>query len=536
MKKLYINLLAFAFVSTASAQQNFENLGSQVNSQYPEARPTISADGQTLYFVVEGNPVNRNFKKDKKAQDVWFSKLGADGTWGPATHAPEIMNANDNNAVFWVSPDGNRVLIRGAFENGTYVGRGVSMLYKQGDSWSAPQKLDIPNYDKMSKDIFSGAFMASTGKTILFYFSEEKNSFINDIYVSHLGDDGKWSQPESLGTDINTFEYDEISPYLAADGVTLYFSSDRPGGLGKHDIWMAKRLDESWKKWSTPVNLGPTVNTKGWDAYFALDALGDYAYMASTEGKEGNQTDLVKVKLDSLAKPNAVLLMYGKIVNAGDDTPINSVIYYDKIGGQTEGSIYSNPADGTYKIVLPYGAKYSIRTTADKFRPMTDTIDLTKVDAYKEIHRDLYLTPEGVRLVDPNDTLITDRKNMEDLDDEEIANENGPVTLSNVYFVFAKHYLQTKSYTELDRLVRLLKANPDKKVEIAAHTDWIGSNADNLQLSKDRAEAARQYLIAKGIDASRIIAKGYGETKPAASNNTAEGRQLNRRIEFTLLN
>ena len=125
---------------------------------------------------------------------------------------------------------------------------------------------------------------------------------------------------------------------------------------------------------------------------------------------------------------------------------------------------------------------------------------------------------------------------MEDLDDEEIANENGPVTLSNVYFVFAKHYLQTKSYTELDRLVRLLKANPDKKVEIAAHTDWIGSNADNLQLSKDRAEAARQYLIAKGIDASRIIAKGYGETKPAASNNTAEGRQLNRRIEFTLLN
>lgn len=535
MKKLYINLLALAIAGNAFAQQPMENLGSQVNSIYPEVRPTISADGKTLYFVVEGNPANKNFSKDKKAQDAWFSILGPDSVWGPATHAPEVINSLNNNAVFWASPDGNRLMIRGAFENGSYTGRGVSMVYKQADGWSAPQKLDVPNYDKMSKDIFSGAFMASTGKTILFYFSEEKNSFINDMYVSHLSDDGKWSQPENLGKDINTFEYDEISPYLAADGVTLYFASDRPGGLGMHDIWMSKRLDETWKKWSVPVNLGSPVNTKGWDAYFALDALGEYAYMASTEGKEGYQTDLVKVKLDENSRPNAVVIMYGKIVNAGDDTPLNSVIYYDKVGGETEGSIYSNPADGTYKIVLPYGSKYAIRTTADKFRPMTDTMDLTKVDAFKEIHRDLYLTPEGVRMVNPDDTLGTDRTNMEDLDDSDIITDGQTITLSNVYFVFAKHYLQTKSFTELDRLVKILKANPDRRVELAAHTDWIGSNAANMKLSNDRATAAKEYLVAKGIDAGRIVAKGYGESKPAATNATDAGRQLNRRIEFIIL-
>src|SRR5690606_24207837 len=194
----------------------------------------------------------------------------------------------------------------------------------------------------------------------------------------------------------------------------------------------------------------------------------------------------------------------------------------------------SEPGTGDYKMVLPYGKKYVIRATADSFHTITDTIDLTVVDAYKQIHRDLYLTPEGVRIVDPSDT--TDgRRPMDEVGDDEELQEGEIITLNNVYFVFAKSYLKMESYPELDRVVKVLRANPDVKIELAAHTDWIGSRSANKRLSIDRAVAAKEYLKAKGIDGDRIITKGYGEDRPVASNMTDEGKQLNRRIEFTVI-
>ncbi|RYG22595.1 MAG: OmpA family protein, partial [Chitinophagaceae bacterium] len=424
-----------------------------------------------------------------------YSQLGEDGKWGPATQAPALMNAQANNAVFWISPDGNRVMIRGAYEDGVYKGRGFSMLNKEGDGWSKPQMINIPGYESLSKDMYSGGFLTSNGKHLLIYLSEEKNSFINDIYVSHLNDDNTWTTPESLGSDVNTFEYDEISPFMAADGVTLYFASNRPGGLGEHDIWMVRRLDESWKKWSKPVNLGAPVNTPKWDAYFTLDASGEYAYLSSMERTSG-----------------------------GAD--------YDEVGGKNEGNILSEPQSGDYKMVLPYGKKYVMRATADSFNTVVDTIDLTIVDAYKQIHRDLYLTPEGVRIVNPDDSS---RRNMDELSDDEELREGEIITLNNVYFVFAKSYLKSESYPELDKVVKVLKANPGIRIELSAHTDWIGSREDNMKLSQDRAISAKEYLEYKGVELGRITTRGYGETKPIANNMTAEGRQMNRRVEFIVI-
>ncbi|RYG53362.1 MAG: OmpA family protein [Chitinophagaceae bacterium] len=532
MKKIILNVIALVLAGHGFSQTDtLENLGSQVNSVYHEIRPTISADGQMLYYVVEGNPKNTFYSSDKKSQDIWFSQLGEDGKWGPATQAPALMNAQANNAVFWISPDGNRVMIRGAYENGVYKGRGFSMLNKEGDGWSKPQMLNVPGYESLSKDMYSGGFMTSNGKHLLIYLSEEKNSFVNDIYVSHLQDDNTWTKPESLGTDVNTFEYDEISPFMAADGVTLYFASNRPGGLGEHDIWMVRRLDESWKKWSKPVNLGAPVNTPKWDAYFTLDASGQYAYLSSMERTTGG-ADLVKTKLDSLAQPNAVVLVYGKVIDAQTKLPMGATLYYDELGGKNEGNIMSEPQSGDYKMVLPYGKKYVMRATADSFNTVTDTIDLTIVDAYKQIHRDLYLTPEGVRIVNPDDSS---RRNLDDLEDGEELREGEIITLNNVYFVFAKAYLKSESYPELDKVVKVLKANPGIKIELSAHTDWIGSREDNMKLSQDRATATKEYLEFKGVELGRIISRGYGETKPIANNMTAEGRQMNRRVEFTVI-
>ena len=538
MKKIIINAFVLILSTNGFSQTIFENLGTKVNSIYSEVRPTISADGKIIYFVVEGNPKNNMYKDDKEAQGVWYSELDADGNWGQATMATAPLNGLKDNAVFWVSPDGNRLLIRGAYENGKYVGRGLSLCHKSAGGWSNPERLKIKGYSKMSQDKYSGAFMANDGKTLLLYFSEERNAFVNDIYVSHLDENDEWSMPKSVGSNINHDDYDEISPFLASDGATMYFSSDRPGGHGEHDIWMSKRLDDSWTKWTEPVNMGDSINTSKWDAYFSLDAKGEYAYLASTQNAVGG-TDLGKIKLSEALRPNAVVMVYGKIFNAITKEPMNVQMFYDKIPGETaEGNAISN-TDGNYKVTLPYGKMYSLRASADSFFSVLDTLDLKEPGVYKEIHRDLYLYPVatagGKVLLDSNGNVI--RTNIDSITDDGLGDivEGQIVSTNNILFDFSKSILRSESFKELDKVAKMLKVNPGMQVELSAHTDKIGGYSDNLKLSEDRANAARQYLLSKGVEASRIIAKGYGETTPVASNSTEEGRQQNRRVEFKIL-
>lgn len=538
-KKLLINAFILIASGNLFAQTTVENLGTMVNSPYHEVRPTISGDGKILYFVVEGNPKNNMAKSDKKSQDIWYSELGADGKWGQAQHAGAPLNDQRENAVFWVAPDGNRLLIRGAYENGKYAGRGVSMVEKTASGWSQPQKLKIKDYDKMSQDIYSGAFLSNDGKTLLLYFSEEKNSYINDIYVSRLTENDDWTRPESLGSEINTEDYDELSPTLAADNVTLYFSSDRPGGFGEHDIYMSKRLDDTWKKWSTPVNMGDTINTPKWDAYFALDANGEYAYLSTTQNSSGG-TDLAKIKLSEIQRPLAVVLVYGQVFNALTKQPMDAKLMYDKIPGESnEGNSISSP-EGKYKVTLPYGKQYSLRASADNFFSILDTLDLVKPGAYKEIHRDLYLYPVDTgRLAGLNNGGPEPRRDLDSLAQgiglEENPIEPGQIVGIKILFDFGKTIIRSESYTELNKVVSVLKANPSMEIELSAHTDNIGGYSKNLALSNDRARSVREYLLSKGIEGRRVVARGYGEVKPIASNKTPEGRQQNRRVEFKIL-
>ncbi|MEO8772244.1 MAG: OmpA family protein [Ferruginibacter sp.] len=536
-KKILINALILIASGNLFAQTTVENLGTLVNSTSQEVRPTISGDGKILYFVVEGSPKNNMIKSDKKAQDIWYSELDANGKWGTAIHAGAPFNDQKENAVFWVAPDGNRLLIRGAYENGKYKGRGVSMVEKIAGGWSQPQKLKIKDYDNMSQDAYSGAFLSNDGKTLLLYFSEEKNSFVNDIYVSKLTENDDWTKPESLGQDINNDESDEISPSLAADNVTLYFASDRPGGFGEHDIWMSRRLDDSWKKWSTPVNMGDTINTLKWDAYFALDANGEYAYLSTTQGSMGG-TDLAKIKLSEAQRPKTVVLIYGQVFNALTKQPMSAKVLYDLIPGETsEGNSISDPT-GKFKVTLPYGKKYSLRASADNFFSVLDTLDLVKQGAYQEIHRDLYLTPVDTGRF-ANNSGNEPRRDLDSLAQnigvEENPIEEGQIVDIKLLYDFGKSYVRSESFTELNKVMQVLKTNPTMEIELSAHTDNIGSYSKNLALSIDRAKSVKEYLLSKGIAANRITSKGYGETKPIASNKTPEGRQQNRRVEFKIL-
>jgi len=352
--------------------------------------------------------------------------------------------------------------------------------------------------------------MANDGQTLLFYMSEKKGGYNNDLYVCFREPDGSWTEPKSLGKTINLPDYNEMTPYLASDGVTMYFSSNRPGGLGDNDIWMTRRLDKSWTKWSNPVNLGSPINTPEWDGFFTLDAGGEYAYLTTNKNSIG-ESDIVGVKLLEKEKPNPVVLVSGNVYNLKTKQPISASLLYETLpDGVEAGNAVSNASDGAFKIVLPYDKNYSIRATADKFFAISENLQLDSLvkAGYKEIHKDLYLVPIEIGQV---------------------------VRLNNVFFDFDKFDLRPESFVELDRVVKLLNENPAIEIEMSAHTDSRGADDYNLKLSDNRAKSVMDYIVSKGIAASRITSKGYGETKPVADNKTDEGRARNRRTELKVI-
>ncbi|MBN1252672.1 MAG: OmpA family protein [Bacteroidales bacterium] len=509
IKFIAVIYLLIAFQTFSQDVEKIENLGFKVNSNYHDLAPIISADGKILYFVRAGHPQNTMFKKNEDAQDIWFSELDKSGEWGLARHGASSINTRYSNSVCWVSPDGNRILIVGGYDKkGKFTERGFSMLQKTETDWSEPIQLDIDGFDEMNKGVFYGATLTNDSKTILLYFSKIEASTINDIYVSFLKEENKWTKPVNIGQEINTKKWDELTPFIAADGVTLYFASDRKGGLGGLDIWKSKRLDDSWRKWTEPVNMGAPINTKAWDAFFTLDANSAYAYMVTTKNSKGG-ADIVRIGLKAKDKPNPVVLIYGNVYNAKTKEPISAGLQYEILPeGIIAGYAYSNPTDGAYKIVIPYGKNYSFMANAQNFLSVSENLNLDTASTYKEIKRDLYLVPIEI---------------------------GQTIRLNNIFFDFNSQSLKSESFPELNRVVKVLNENPNLEIEMAGHTDNVGIADANLKLSEERAHAVKNYLVSKNIDENRIISKGYGESKPVAENNNDEGRQLNRRVEFTIL-
>ncbi|HEY0677250.1 MAG TPA: OmpA family protein [Chitinophagaceae bacterium] len=498
-------------IITANTILKIENLGFRVNTVLPELRPTVSADGRLLFFICENHPENTKYNSIPNSQDIWYSERDSSGKWQDAVHLGYPLNTMHYNAVYWISPDNNRILIRGAFYNGAYNGKGVSLCYKtKNGNWSEPNALNIKKYYQYDRGLQSGATMASDGQTLFLYMTPEEKGRNNDLFVCFLERDGSWSEPKSLGKKINLPDHNEMTPYLASDGVTLYFSSNRPGGLGDNDIWMTKRLDKTWQKWSEPVNLGSPINSENWDAFFTLDAGGEYAYLTSSSNTLG-ESDIVRVKLLEREKPDPVVLVHGNVYNQKTLEPLSASLVYETLpDGVQAGNGVSSEIDGSFKVVLPYDKNYSIRATADKFFAVSENLKLDSLvkAGYKEIHKDLYLVPIEIGQI---------------------------VRLNNVFFDFDKYDLRPESFVELDRVVKLLNENPKIEIEMSAHTDSFGSDEYNFKLSDDRARSVREYILSQGITPSRIISQGYGETKPVVPNDNPENRQLNRRVEFKIL-
>ncbi len=506
MKNILLIFFIFIIVISAVSAQSLsdpEQLSEAVNTLHEERSPVISPDGKTLYFIRQGDPRNIGYDIFPENQDIWVSRKAQDGKWGKAYNIGKPLNTAASNGVMGVTPDGNTLLLFGNYDSPRRGGASFSKRTKEG--WSDPEEIKIKNYLNTSN--WYQFALGSDGKTLLMAIQGKTNYGENDIYASFLQKDGTWTEPLNLGKTVNTV-LNEISPFLAADGETLYFSTNGRGGSGDYDVFVTRRLDGSWTKWSEPENLGDKINTSGFDAYYKIDASGEYAYFTSTKNSFG-RGDIFRVLLPKKAKPKPVALIYGKVLNAETKEPIEAKVIYEILPGGTEAGIAnSTPETGDYKITLPSGNNYGFRAEAKGFISVNDNIDLTGLEEYKEIRRDLELMPirKGVN-----------------------------VRLNNIFFDYDKSALREESFPELNRVVEFLKENPKVEITIAGHTDSIGSNWYNKNLSSARAKAVADYIISHSISESRISYEGYGENKPLADNGTEEGRQKNRRVEFIIM-
>lgn len=478
-----------------------ENLGPEVNSVYDDLGPHITSDGKMILFGREHAPENIGGKED--GEDIWVTTSEDGVKWSRSKNMGSPINDSEANNLAAISTDNNLLLFCRL--------DGFQIRKRTKEGWTPPEYLNV-RFKNESKNM--EANLSPDGKALLFtakltqnlFYNESSESKEKDIYVTTQNENGEWSSPINLGSKINS-RGDEISPFLAADGRTLYFATDGRPGYGNYDIFMSKRTGTSWTQWSDPVNLGPEINTTGFDAYYTISAAADYAYMVSDRNSIG-ASDLVRIKLPQAIKPDPVVLLKGRTLNAKTKEPISADIFFEDLALRKEvGEAISDPNTGSYRIALTNGKNYGIRAQAKGYLSVNENLELVSITEYRELTRDLLLVPIEV---------------------------GGTILLNNVFFVQGKALLKSESYPELDRLVQIMMENPAIRIELEGHTDNVGNKAALLKLSEERVQAVKNYLEGKGIKKDRITGKGYGGSRPLAPNDTNENRQRNRRVEFKI--
>jgi OmpA-OmpF porin, OOP family len=424
------------------------------------------------------------------------------------------FNNNQPNFVNTVSstPDGKAVVIllgNKYMDKGKMLA-GVSVSTNVGGKWSDPKPLEIENdYNYNEK---ANYFLANTRKSLLMSVEREDTQGGRDLYVSFEKDDETWTQPLNLGKVVNTVG-EETAPFLASDDNTLYFSSNGFSGYGGSDVFMSKRLDETWTNWSPPENLGPDINTKLDDLFFNIPSTSEYAYYS--RGVTVDNSDIYRVKMPMFMTPDPIVIVKGKLVDARTGEPLGAKIIYERLSdGKEVGSTYSDPVTGEYEIHLPGGQQYGFRAEAKDHISENQNLDLRN------------FTKDG-QLVDKNITLAPI--------EVALVEENAKIILNNIFFDFDKSILKSESFSELKRIATLMKEKPTMQVEISGHTDPTGPEAYNLGLSERRAKAVSKYLADQGVGSDRIKTTYFGETQLLDTSNTREGNRKNRRVEFRIL-
>jgi outer membrane protein OmpA-like peptidoglycan-associated protein len=590
IKHIIITSIVFfitSYISIYSQNTSKKLLGPEINlPNIDELNPQLSPDGKTLFFVRSN--YKENVGGDKAGQDIYVAKKNDNGIWELAKNIGKPLNNIENNAIGSITKIGLKAYVSNVYGSFT---PGISVSNLNDNKFSKPV------------EVFSEKEISSKGFLSFYVSKDEKYMLLSmytdpihneDLFVSiHL--EGGWTKPKTLGKIINTNGL-EVSPFLSMDNNILFFSSNGRGGIGDADIFMSKRLDDSWTNWTSPVNLGPKVNTDGFDAYFVTDTLFSQAFFCSGENPKSS-SDIYTINISDIEvlnkKMDTVILTtnvnkkiygtIGKLLNKEnykyfsgatssntksileiteqadfiDYVPEQNFYGFDTMKVEVCKTKEKLLCDSILLIINVERQSMAVRniiTDATTGKPITATIVLntdtliklrkqeskipfeftSELKAFKK--NKITISQEGYfpqvfnfDLTDSLNSFVYD--NNVALKPIEVGSLIG---LKNIFFETGKSIIKVESYDELDNLANALLKNPNMKIFIEGHTDNKGNDNANLKLSEDRVKSVINFLVNKKVDRKRLNGKGYGSKKPIDNNETEEGRNRNRRVEFTI--
>jgi outer membrane protein OmpA-like peptidoglycan-associated protein len=504
---------------------------SDINSEFDDYGPSVMTDGSQIIFSSN----RKNSRTPNQAgiydSDVYFSDL-VNGKWVAPKPVDGGINTGEEEASSMISYDGTKMLI---YRSNTEKGMDVFESKLKGLKWSAPEDFSV-NINTKDNQTFASY---SYDDVIIYYVNDRvlgESESGTDIYFSGAIDkkSRKYGSGQPL-SNVNS-KFNEGPIYMHPNGRVMYFCSEGHNSMGGMDIFMSRKKQGQW---SEPVNLGYPINSPYDDMFFGVTASGKYAYIASNRDGGKGGYDIYRVTfwgpekkplvdtedylIASMAFPvqnpqlasNAAVervsltVFKGKTIDAITKKPVEATIdIIDNSNGSVINTFTTNSATGKFLLSLNAGKNYGIAVKAQGYLFHSENFDIPNESEYNLVDKEIELKNIAV---------------------------GSKIALRNIFFATGSATLKSESNTELDRLVKLMKDVPSLKVEISGHTDNVGSPSMNEKLSQDRATSVVTYLIGKGIDKGRLTAKGYGETRPVGSNNSAEGRQENRRVEFEIL-
>jgi len=471
------------------------NLGPTINTAAHEYLPYVTADQQELFFTSRRKGTTGGAIADDGLpyEDIYECQ-NTNGTWGGVHQMASPVNSKDNDACIGLSENGNTLFI--------YKGKNGGDIYisqYNGKAWSKPEPFQFN-----TPALETSACISADGKQMFFISDRGGNK---DIYICRRLPKGeKWFPPQKMNGNINTGE-DEESPFMHADGQTLFFSSKGHNNMGGYDIFKASLNTKG--VFSYPENLGYPINSVGDDLYFSLSPDAKVGYFSSEKSTGFGGQDLYTIKMPPPALPVGVALFQGKVVDQQSGLPTKAkVTITDNEANVVVHTSETNDVDGKFLISLPSGKNYGVTVEKDGRLFYSDNVDFKTTDGFKTLNKSITLP-----------TIVKGNK----------------LILRNLFFMVNSHVLDPKSIPELDKVVAFMNKNPKVVIEIGGHTDNTGTEAVNQTLSKKRADEVLKWLVEAGLPNKRLQDKGYSSSKPLGDNNTEAGKALNRRTELLIV-
>ncbi|MFM7838474.1 MAG: OmpA family protein [Chitinophagaceae bacterium] len=470
-----------------------QNLGPEVNSPYSEYYPSLTLDAEELVFTRRINDFN---------EDFYESHAAAPGIWEEAAELEGRINTAQNEGAQNISQDGEWLIFTACNRPDGLGSCDLYISYLTEVGWSRPENFGEP----VNTESWESAPSLSPDKRDLYFTSSRPGGYGgSDIYVSHRLSDGSFGEPENLGPTVNT-SGNESSPFIHADNQTLFFTSNGHPGYGGDDLFVSRKGPKGL--WSEASNLGYPINTIENEGSLVVAADGKTAYYASDRNEGYGGLDLYTFELREEIRPARTFWIEGHVYDKPTRKGLPSAVELIDLTTRQPLSKVQTDETGYYLITLPAGKDYAFNVNRKGYLFYSENFSLRSKLPDSVYQIDIFLQP---------------------------LENNAGIVLKNIFFETNLYNLREESTAELDKVVQLLRENPALRIEISGHTDNTGKVEDNIVLSQNRAQSVINYIIRQGIAAERLVSKGYGFSRPVATNDTPEGRAQNRRTELKIL-